>query len=43
LPVAVVMAGGYGRNVADTVEVHVQTVTEAKRHWSALRASRGAD
>jgi acetoin utilization deacetylase AcuC-like enzyme len=43
LPVAVVMAGGYGRNVADTVDVHVQTVTEAKRHWSALRASRGAD
>lgn len=42
LPVAVVMAGGYGRNVADTVEVHVQTVTEAKRHWSALQASRGA-
>lgn len=42
LPVAVVMAGGYGRNVTDTVEVHVQTVTEAKRHWSALRVSRGA-
>jgi acetoin utilization deacetylase AcuC-like enzyme len=42
LPVAVVMAGGYGRNVAETVEVHVQTVSEAKRHWSALRSSRGA-
>lgn len=42
LPVAVVMAGGYGRNIAETVEVHVQTVSEAKRHWSALNASRGA-
>jgi len=26
LPVAVTMAGGYGRNVADTVNIHVQTV-----------------
>jgi len=42
LPVAVVMAGGYGRSVADTVDVHVQTVREAKRHWSALRAAEGA-
>ncbi|MGD9332478.1 MAG: histone deacetylase [Desulfobacterales bacterium] len=26
LPVAVTMAGGYGRNIADTVAIHVQTV-----------------
>jgi len=26
LPVAVTMAGGYGRNTADTVDVHLQTV-----------------
>jgi acetoin utilization deacetylase AcuC-like enzyme len=26
LPVAVVLAGGYGRRVADTVEIHLQTV-----------------
>ena len=42
LPVAVVMAGGYGRDVNETVEVHLQTVTEAKRSWSSHRASRGA-
>jgi acetoin utilization deacetylase AcuC-like enzyme len=29
LPVAVVMAGGYGRRVADTVAIHLQTVTIA--------------
>jgi acetoin utilization deacetylase AcuC-like enzyme len=27
LPVAVTMAGGYGRNTADTVGIHAQTVT----------------
>lgn len=42
LPVAVVMAGGYGRDVNETVEVHLQTVTEAKRYWSSHRAARGA-
>ncbi len=26
LPIAVAMAGGYGRNIDDTVEVHLQTV-----------------
>jgi acetoin utilization deacetylase AcuC-like enzyme len=26
LPVAVVLAGGYGRRVADTVAIHLQTV-----------------
>jgi len=33
LPVAVVMAGGYGADVRETVEVHLQTVTEARRLW----------
>jgi hypothetical protein len=27
--VAVAMAGGYGRNVEDTVDIHVATVREA--------------
>lgn len=31
LPVAVVMAGGYNVDVAETVEVHLQTVIEARR------------
>lgn len=30
LPVAVAMAGGYGRDVSETVEVHLQTVSEAR-------------
>jgi acetoin utilization deacetylase AcuC-like enzyme len=29
LPVAVTMAGGYGRDVEDTVEIHLRTVCEA--------------
>lgn len=29
LPVAVAMAGGYGRDIEDTVEIHLQTVREA--------------
>ena len=32
LPVAVVMAGGYNVDVAETVEIHLQTVAEARRH-----------
>jgi acetoin utilization deacetylase AcuC-like enzyme len=39
LPVAVVMAGGYNVDVAETVAVHLQTVREAKRYaeaWTAL-------
>jgi acetoin utilization deacetylase AcuC-like enzyme len=35
LPVAVVMAGGYNVDVAETVEVHLQTVTEARRYGLA--------
>ncbi len=37
LPVAVVMAGGYNLDVAETVEIHLQTVTEARR-YSEIRA-----
>jgi acetoin utilization deacetylase AcuC-like enzyme len=37
LPVAVVMAGGYGRWVEDTVEIHTQTVRIA----SQMQAQRG--
>jgi len=29
IPVAVAMAGGYGRNIADTVDIHFQTVRTA--------------
>jgi acetoin utilization deacetylase AcuC-like enzyme len=32
IPVAVTMAGGYGRNIRDTVAVHVQTVGIASLH-----------
>lgn len=32
LPVAVVMAGGYNQEVAETVEVHLQTIVEARRY-----------
>jgi acetoin utilization deacetylase AcuC-like enzyme len=32
LPVAAVMAGGYNADVAETVEIHLQTVAEARRH-----------
>ncbi|HWM90737.1 MAG TPA: hypothetical protein VN493_08225 [Thermoanaerobaculia bacterium] len=37
LPVAVVMAGGYGADVRETVEVHLQTVQEARRLWESLQ------
>jgi acetoin utilization deacetylase AcuC-like enzyme len=36
LPVAVVMAGGYNLDVAETVEIHLQTVTEARRYSEIL-------
>jgi acetoin utilization deacetylase AcuC-like enzyme len=32
LPVCVTIAGGYGRDIADTVRVHVQTVATAARY-----------
>jgi acetoin utilization deacetylase AcuC-like enzyme len=31
LPVAVILAGGYGRHVEDTVEIHLQTVRIARK------------
>jgi len=39
IPVAVVLAGGYARNVDDTVEIHANTVREAARslrRWAGL-------
>jgi len=33
LPVAVMMAGGYNVDVRETVEVHLQTVAEARRYF----------
>jgi acetoin utilization deacetylase AcuC-like enzyme len=33
IPVAVVMAGGYGRDIATTVAVHLRTLQEAHRCW----------
>ncbi|MFJ9449639.1 MULTISPECIES: histone deacetylase [unclassified Herbaspirillum] len=32
IPIAVTMAGGYGKNIEDTVAVHVQTITLASRY-----------
>lgn len=32
IPLAVTMAGGYGKNVQDTVSVHLQTIALAARH-----------
>jgi acetoin utilization deacetylase AcuC-like enzyme len=37
IPVAVAMAGGYGRELPVTVEVHLNTVREAFAHWCACR------
>ncbi len=34
IPVAVAMAGGYGKNIADTVAIHLQTITLAAQHAS---------
>lgn len=39
LPVAVTMAGGYARNVQDTVEIHIATVREAA-DWSRHASTR---
>jgi acetoin utilization deacetylase AcuC-like enzyme len=38
IPVAIAMVGGYGRNIDDTVAVHLQTITIAAHH---ARLSRG--
>jgi acetoin utilization deacetylase AcuC-like enzyme len=34
LPVAIAMAGGYGKNIKDTVDIHFQTVKTAVEKWS---------
>ena len=39
LPVALAMAGGYGRNIADTVAVHLQTVSIALAYAGAGQAA----
>ena len=41
-PIAVTMAGGYGNDIAVTVDVHVNTVTEALALWRRLGARIGA-
>ena len=33
IPVAISMAGGYGRVIEDTVEVHASTIAEGMRSW----------
>lgn len=40
IPVAVTMAGGYGKNIEDTVAVHLQTIALAAEY--ALRAPTGS-
>jgi hypothetical protein len=35
IPVAVAMAGGYGRDIATTVAVHRRTLAEALASWQA--------
>ncbi|MES2957985.1 MAG: histone deacetylase [Pseudomonadota bacterium] len=38
VPVAVSMAGGYGRNIDDTVAVHLHTLQAACASWSAVQS-----
>lgn len=38
LPVAVSMAGGYGREIAETVSIHARTVALAAESWRERRA-----
>lgn len=40
VPIAVTMAGGYGREVADTVQIHLNTVRAAYAHWCRCQAER---
>ncbi|MEF7617391.1 histone deacetylase [Aquincola sp. MAHUQ-54] len=39
VPVAISMAGGYGRVIDDSVAVHLQTLREAHRAWLAWQAA----
>lgn len=34
IPVAIAMAGGYGRDIADTVAIHASTILAAQRLWA---------
>jgi len=43
IPVAVAMAGGYGRDIADTVAVHCRTLHEALHSWSSWCDTAAAD
>lgn len=36
IPVAIAMAGGYGKDIQDTVAVHVQTISIASRYVSSM-------
>jgi acetoin utilization deacetylase AcuC-like enzyme len=37
VPVAVTMAGGYGRHIETTIAIHLNTVAEAFAHWLRVR------
>jgi acetoin utilization deacetylase AcuC-like enzyme len=39
VPVALCMAGGYGRDIDDSVAVHVRTLQEALASWRAMRTA----
>ena len=42
LPLAVTMAGGYGRNIADTVDIHFETVATAREFQDRSAAAKKA-
>jgi acetoin utilization deacetylase AcuC-like enzyme len=42
VPIAVAMAGGYGRNIETTVDVHLNTVAEAFAHFRRSRLGQNA-
>jgi acetoin utilization deacetylase AcuC-like enzyme len=42
IPVAVTMAGGYGRNIQDTVAVHIQTIGIAAQYFRSGCANASA-
>ncbi len=42
IPVAISMAGGYGRELRTTLEVQMQTMQEALQSWQAWRCAPGA-
>jgi acetoin utilization deacetylase AcuC-like enzyme len=44
IPVAIAMAGGYGREIDDTIRVHLQTIAIAAKYaarWSTPPATAG--